>query len=436
MFGASRRELQGGLGEITVGIFLILAVTSSIVAASVYNSYKNKLLERDYISDLIAKAQQDQSELTDIKRTIGKPLGKDPAIAAEGILPTENVARQVASRRDIYLPVVLSDELSQGWRTSRLYSSLSDILALASARLGFLKSRHDRLLGDKAAIEKRIAIIQNTLPNMPVSKIQFKAQVDSWTADVKSKIAMAVQSYESGKNSLVTARNDLEEKINIEQNNLLRATQTLRSQIARNLSKLRELLKTHELIKFVPHEHHGKISSVNIQNMSAYINLGSRNRVREGMIFLVSKPTSIGVFHYKGKVVVKRIWLDFSEVEIKAQYNEKEPLLEGDILVNPFFHKDREVVIAFSGKNMIEGSTMTMNEAKKRAIEFGCRVISPREIKLSDGSTFALLPIDLDYLVYAGPLPTEPTHRPEYLTALELGIPVADPKELVKFLQD
>jgi hypothetical protein len=119
---------------------------------------------------------------------------------------------------------------------------------------------------------------------------------------------------------------------------------------------------------------YGRILRPDAQQRAAFIDVGSQHRVVPGLRFLVGRVGMLGEYEFKGGVEVSRVFPEMSEVTIRALVDPDRPLVQGDELVNPFYHPKRPVVVAFVGEPIAAGLPLTTQEATQRIRAIGGEV--------------------------------------------------------------
>jgi hypothetical protein len=163
-----------------------------------------------------------------------------------------------------------------------------------------------------------------------------------------------------------------------------------------------------------------------IPNKVAFIDLGSRERITPGLKFLVAEKGPQGKFQYKGKILVKKVWMTYAEVAITDIYDRDVPIVDGDLIVNPLFNARRPVVVAFLGET--ESGRLrpnwSTNEAGRRIVEIGSEVRSR-------------LTLDVDFVIFTWAKKDAMRDNDEgYKLAVLLGVPIEEASDLYRFLED
>jgi hypothetical protein len=184
--------------------------------------------------------------------------------------------------------------------------------------------------------------------------------------------------------------------------------------------------KVKEVIRLEITTAHGKILNPDVPNRGAFIDIGSRDRVVPGLKFIVAKRGSQGKFEFKGKIVVKKVWMTYAEVAITDLYTHEFPIVDGDLILNPLFHRQRPVVVHLLGERepRLLRPNWNFNEASRRIIEIGSEV---RE----------KLTLDVDFIIRTEVGKSGSWDNVDgFSLAVLLGLPIEEASEIFKFLED
>src|SRR5262245_66450261 len=130
-------------------------------------------------------------------------------------------------------------------------------------------------------------------------------------------------------------------------------------------------MKQKEVIKHRVNVAHGKVLKPDVAQKNAYIDLGSRERVVPGLRFMAARMGKEGKFEYKALLEVKKVWLETSEVAIVKAYEGGGPVIDGDMIVNPFYNPRRPVIIGFAGHTGDRAFNLRLRSEERR-VGKGC----------------------------------------------------------------
>jgi hypothetical protein len=278
-------------------------------------------------------------------------------------------------------------------------------------------------------VERRIEIwnekVKAHKPSFGEDKAKIVAKVEQMIGEVQAKMADEAAKYQARKAEMEAVISAADQAMQEEQPRHERVMKRLDNEMKDAKHRFMDLLRTKEQVDFHVGRRHiiGKLIAPDIEQRIAWINLGSKHRIVNGMRMLVAKRARENQFFFKGEIEVKSVRLDAAEVEIMKVFDPDVPLVHGDILVNPFIDKFRPMYIVFAGASKPTGHKFSIHEATLRLIEYNNEVHT-----VVDART--------DFLMWTDYKEGESEYPPEYWKALELGIPIAKAKDLYMFLGD
>lgn len=216
-----------------------------------------------------------------------------------------------------------------------------------------------------------------------------------------------------------------QEKERIEQE-AAKITGEIDTETVRTIDKIRKLrsviedyLKSYEKVTYVPTVEVGHIVAPDFQQTMAYINLGARQRVPNGLKLLVARRGKSGFFEYKGECEVVTVDTNMAKVRILKVYDRANaPIIDGDLVVNPLFNPVRPVKIA------LLGDSTKKNKLRSSIVEFGSEIVD------------SVTP-EVDFVIVLGKEAAEGTDKElqkELDQAIKNGIPLWDEEEALKFI--
>jgi hypothetical protein len=403
--GASRR----GLSVIWVAIACSLAFASALVALYYWTDWKDHEQELQRQEGRAAVLKDQLERLNERVNRVMPFTGL--ARTGEGQLPTQAAEKYLRERQEESLKEILKLQEKQ-----ISVATLENCAEVAGRILDAAIADRDRA---KAELERRkLSVASNTkrapyiaeVKSKMVEEIQKKTQeaIDKRTRE-ETAFAPEVQKMEE------MAKKEDEERAAVEAKH---RTEMLR--IENEISELKrrlEEVKQREVIHYDIIEVHGEIIEHDIESKFAFINIGSANRVVNGLRFLAALPGDYGRPLYKGEVEVKRVWPHRSEVRILSLIDPSRPILKGDILINPLFDTRRPKIVAFAGDPASRKLRFNVNEATRRILEIQSVVKSEATV-------------DLDFLITTDAYEADKN----FLRAVELQIPIASGNDVLKFL--
>lgn len=191
-----------------------------------------------------------------------------------------------------------------------------------------------------------------------------------------------------------------------------------------------EEYKSRDAVSFMRETVVGEILKTSSDGRIAYLKLGSRDRIVPGMRFRVGNRGENGVVTDKARIRVSQVWPELAEVEIVRQTNPRVPVLAGDLLVNPFYHPSRRVVVQVVGKDTGTTKAETVARLKSQGVivrskfspDLDFVVKMADEMEEAEGPDVALA-AQLDVPVY-------------YARDRRTDRPVFAPADLISYLED
>jgi hypothetical protein len=160
----------------------------------------------------------------------------------------------------------------------------------------------------------------------------------------------------------------------------------------------------------------GEILNVSEELGKAWISLGTKNKLRRGLVFDVFAYQKGGKRISKGRVEVLKVESDFSEVAVLENLDRFNPISAGDQITSPFFDQDDVPHFVFAGEAATNG---------KYSVEE-----MVRKIELFGGVVSSTVALDTDFVIAVkGYEETE-----EYDLARDLGVTILRERELLDFI--
>lgn len=433
------RTSRSGISAIWIVIVVFLAVGLSVGALFSYSYFKELKEEQARLGEVRRELEEKEKlamqRIDQVVKPYGFPkdesgLAKDKAkqfrdsnrkTAIEALLRP----RDTKEGRDI----PSYEEHVKKQDNSALYGTVQDLLLLAVYRLIYEKEQYGFWVAQKAIGEDRLKAAQAIRQGFSQKKIDYRAEIEAEIQKVQKLIQDEDALHSQRKTQMEDEIRVLDEKRETEPRAHERVMLRLGNEVKELHRQFQELLRAKEKVTFVVSEVHGHLLSPDVPNRTAFIDIGTRHRVVEGMRFLVAKRGEKGRFVYKGEIEVKEAMLGSSRVQITKLFDRNLPMVDGDLIVNPFFNKYRPVVVAFAGNRKPVALKFSFEEAERRIIEYGSQVS-----KNDKGE--ALIDSRVDFLVYTELEPGKADFPEAYQKAVELGIPIGDAAELYKFLGD
>jgi NAD-dependent DNA ligase len=160
----------------------------------------------------------------------------------------------------------------------------------------------------------------------------------------------------------------------------------------------------------------GEILNVSEELGKAWISLGTKNKLRRGLVFDVFAYQKGGKRISKGRVEVLKVESDFSEVAVLENLDRFNPISAGDQITSPFFDQSDVPHFVFAGEVATNGKYSVEDMVRK--------------IELFGGVVSTSVALDTDFVVAVkGYEETE-----EYDLARDLGVTILREQELLDFI--
>jgi hypothetical protein len=156
----------------------------------------------------------------------------------------------------------------------------------------------------------------------------------------------------------------------------------------------------------------GKVVFSEPRSRSIYIDLGESPKIIKGLKFDVYRIVEGGARVFKGRIEVQQIMEKISRTIILEQ-NDLDPIVRGDILLNPIFDKEKNIHFTFAGKP---------KKLTKEMIE----EVAVVEDFVSAKTNFVII----------GAQDSLPEKSSNYASAMEFGIPFIMEKDVLQYVGD
>lgn len=416
-------------------IWVILMVTSTVVliplAVLSFVQYNETQEYLEYIKDF-------QKELLDTETALTKSLPSlIPAtgfgLGEDGKLPEKKLTDFRNAWRTQLLPIdpgasdytSINNNFAKRINNSTLYYNINELAQLSMYRVALAKQLQIFFTERKKIVEQRVKVIADMKPGFSDHAAKLLPKIQQWMAEVQTKMRDDQDKFNARKAEIDAEMEKIKTVVDEEPRKHERVMARLKKEWDEQMSHFKTLLKTRDEVKFSVGRAHvqGHLVAPNIDNKIAWIDIGSKHRVVNGMHFLVGKRGEKNNFSFKAEIEVKQAYLTTAEVEIMKIFDHDVPVVDGDIIINPMMNKYRPLVLCLSGADKPTGHRFSIQEATRRLTEYGNEVIPMCDTRV-------------DILLWTDYKPGESEFTPEYWKAVELGIPIARAKELYKFLGD
>jgi hypothetical protein len=437
------RRRDAGISMVLVIVLIVFTLVITVAAVIFWANYKDAERRaaalRAYQARLTNEAAEIQSQLPKLNEPTGFPMGEGSTLS--GPKATEAMKKW----RDEYwnishlekfplVPPVAggepprikkedADKFTRARDESSFMRTLQALVNPAVSRTNHYKNRMEQLQVELQIAEAQRKNREAVAPEIPKKKEEVRAVLQKDIAELNKQIAAEKTQYNERKTKFNEDKTKAEGEIAAETEKYAADEIKVNNEI-RELKRQLEELKVKEIIKHEINFIHGKILRPDVPNKTAFIDIGSRERVVPGLKFLVGNRGVQGKFEYKAKLEVKKAWMTYCEVAIIEIYDKDKPVVEGDHIVNPLFHKERPIIVAFVGEDRPLKLRYSVDEASRRIKEIGSEV--RKDVSL-----------DVDYVIFteAGSQKTRESYDP-FKKAVFLEIPIADASDIFRFLGD
>lgn len=430
----TERRFRRDRGISMVVVVLLFLFTIIIGFSALALSAKRAELNREK-----ARLQQ----LKDVEREIGDSLRTSLAFAIAptglslpetGILTSDLSSKEVDTRRDAIIKGVTGEpEPVVEYRKER-YGTFHSLINEMGQRITVLQLRHQR-----AELQGRLARAfadakTAARPEILKDKEAYKVRLAQMIKDVNDSINEITAKYTETKAGLTAQAEKLTTDIDTE-------SAKARDEQRREDGKIRKMrndleqMKQKEVIKHKVNVTHGKVLRPDVIQKSAWIDLGSRERVVPGLRFMAVRMGKEGKFDYKALLEVKKVWLETSEVAIVKVYEGSGPVIDGDLIVNPFYNPKKPVIVAFAGNTTDRTFNLRLADNNPKPLRFSAREAANRIRELGSEPRMTVT-LDADFVIFTEVSSTDTTRDswPDYKKAVLLEIPIADAAEYYEFL--
>ncbi|MBI3099341.1 MAG: hypothetical protein HYY93_14040 [Planctomycetes bacterium] len=312
----------------------------------------------------------------------------------------------------------LRDRKKETYKLLQANTTLEDVAARSSERLFLAEMSLSRAQYEEKCAQKSLAAAKEFYNDVDRKKSDLISSLQNVRTEVNSKVD-AQRTLLDGR---ITELQDIRDKADADRqeatnkhnarllrlnNDLIRAKSTVEG-FRRKEAVVREII-----------EIQGHLMHPDATSGFAYIDLGENEEVRPGLKFRVLRPDVAGTRRLVGEVEVKRVFEHMSEVSMTRTLDWRNPMIEGDLIANPFYRKGRAVRVALAGKFTPDVSRFSREEAARRIERSGAAV----ETKPS---------VYTDFVIIGSEVEGDPT----FDTAAQIGVPVVRAVDIQDYLGD
>jgi len=422
---------------ITLGVVILLVLVTMVLCFGALTQWAKKTeLNREKIRlQALKTAEQNIAvELAKQQADALAPTGLGPKEGVEEALAGDMSAAAVRERRNILFPPGAADpEYVSAFREDR-YGTFQSVLMEMADKVSVLQLKHQRADLEAKLAKAVLEAKTGARPEILKDKEQYKARLLQMIQEITRKIEDVTAKYTESKAGLTAQVDKLKGDIELE-------TAKFRDEERRESGKIKKMrndleqMKQKEVIKHRVNIAHGKVLKPDVAQRTAYIDLGSRERVVPGLRFIAARMGREGKFEYKALLEVKKVWMETSEVAIVKAYEGGGPVIDGDMIINPFYNPHRPVVVAFAGHTGDRTFNLRLPENNPKPLRFSAREAANR-IKEMGSEPRMSVTLDADFVIFTEVTQDQGSREQwtDYKKAVLLEIPLADAAEYYEFL--
>ena len=423
---------------ITLGVVILLVLVTMVLSAGALALWARKAelnREKTRLGEL-KKFEEAAAIALKEKQVIGlAPTGLAPKEGSDEVLSAENALAAVTKRRteNVFKTGAGDSENLVAYREER-YGTFQSLIAEMARRVSLLQIRHQR-----AEVESRLAktYLESKSagrPDILKQREAYKVTLAGLIKELSERINDATTKFNENKAALTAQVDKLKGDIELAQAEFRDFERKETGKIRKMRNDL-EQMKQKEVIKHRVNIAHGRVLKPDVAQKNAYIDLGSRERVVPGLRFMAARMGKEGKFEYKALLEVKKVWLETSEVAIVKAYEGGGPVIDGDLIVNPFYNPRRPVIIGFAGNTGDRAFNLRMPDNNPKPLRFSAREAANR-IKEMGSEARMNVTLDADFVLFTEVSSNDTTRDSwaDYRKAVLLEIPIADAADYYEFL--
>lgn len=397
---------QGGAQLSFLIVSLILNLGLAFVVFSMNGEYQNLLDQKKNADDKLARQEgQVKDQQAEIIAMRGLIQGSDDlAVPAEEVQSLiDKAGSEIAT--------------AKGSSNPRSYESLTDLYTDSIDTIRFLNNELNSQRSLAEAKDQEYMEVVSSKSNLGT---QLNEEIDSLRGQVNDFQVELEGARSRGREE---SQRLLEENEQLVQDHsavlykLQRDLSITENLLQRSNDRIEELKR--EIVReetFAMVKPDGEILNVSEELGKAWISLGTKNKLRRGLVFDVFAYQKGGKRISKGRVEVLKVEDDFSEVAVLENLDRFNPISAGDQITSPFFDQDDVPHFVFAGEAATNG---------KYSVEE-----MVRKIELFGGVVSTSVALDTDFVVAVkGYEETE-----EYGLARDLGVTILRERELLDFI--
>lgn len=424
---------------ITMGVVILLVLVTMVLCFGALALWAKKA----EITREKTRLQGLKNEETAAVETIRKmqdegvaPTGLGPKEGEEVALSPDISSGKVKELRPKVFEVAGAPPVSESVLAYRedQYSTFQSLLGEMAHRVNLLTQRAQRAESDAKLAKQYLETKVAAKPEVLKDREAFRARLNQQIRDLNDRINEITTKFNETKTGLTAQIDKLKGEIEV-------AEAEYRDFERRETGKIKKMqhdldqMRQKEVIKHRVNEAHGKVLKPDVAQKNAFIDLGSQERVVPGLRFVAARVGKEGKFEYKALLEVKKVWLETSEVAIVKAYPDGGPVIEGDLIINPFYNPRRAVVVAFAGHTGDRTFNLRRPDNNPKPLRLTAREAANR-IKEIGSEARMNVALDADFVIFTEVTDEKGTRDswPDYTKAVLLEIPLADAADYYEFL--
>lgn len=393
-------------------VFLIVLVLG--LAGFTYIAFKDKAkLDSDLAA---AKASEDATfqKYQDVSVKLGAVstvLGfRDETLAAAASDP-EAVTERITTLKEQFPDHITKDTSTIGKAVDGVVSAHADL----NRQLTEAKTSYNEQLELRRQAEESINTIE--IENQKrISELEAQLSDEQQRAQTQQdEDSQRISNLQAQLDEAESRSRESESKLTAEVEKWTKTVSMLNARIASQAKKL-EVLREPDLPD-------GTIISTGSASNLAYLDIGKMDGLRRGTKFKVFRYGKGGELFHKGMIEVRDVEKDTAECGVIDVLDKFDPIVKGDVVVNPHFARNMEKTFVFLGEFP---ASLNKAFAEQRLTALGAKV-GPE------------VNSDTDFLVLGEPEQGEFAQKledmPAYKLASQLGVQIYRLKELAAYIE-
>ncbi len=345
-------------------ICMFISVITSLVALTAWIVF---LIQNNRIERQVKQIEREQEKLTQRSRKLNNyesALSKLVGLEQGTSLTSENV---VALR---------NDAISSREELTDVQGSMSNVLNQLEMQVRRLAKHHRELRLQNADLEKRLSHQQARLQSY--EEISDNHPAPTYIAQLETTRERLNQRIEEARQSGSEAVSAVEDEIASAKESHQETLDKLNESLSQKQNNLNQLKPAPEAQFFEMDEIDARVLRTDDTSDWAFIDIGTRDRVQAGQRFGVYSAADNNDRTFVGMLKVKEVFSDYSRCKIISVQRSSRPILEDDVVDNPFFDTEGPRKIALVGsftnrdgiESEIKASGSTVAESLSPTIDF------------------------------------------------------------------